>query len=127
QLFETSRSQVIPLVHAAKLLLEERAIRGKTGVALGELIANLERWAEAFTQLPHKEVVERIVEESGYRQMWKEDKSIEAEGRLENLRELFRALEEFEDIGEFLDHVSLVSDTEAAHGESMVSIMTLHG
>lgn len=127
QLFDTSRSRTIPLIHAAKALLEENIIKGKTGAALSELVENLRRWSELFTQLPHAEVVERMLDESGYRQMWKEDKSLEADGRLENLRELLRALEEFEDIGEFLEHVSLVSDTEEANGDNMVSIMTLHG
>lgn len=127
QLFETSRNRTIPLIHAAKALLEEGVIKGKTGAALEELTKSLTRWAEQFTQLPHVEVVERILDESGYRTMWKEDKSLESDGRLENLRELLRALEEFETIGEFLEHVSLVSDTDQLNSDSMVNIMTLHG
>ena len=68
-----------------------------------------------------------MLDESGYTEMWQKDRSPAAPGRLENLRELVGALSEFEDLGAFLDHVSLVMDREGEASEEMVNIMTLHG
>ncbi|WP_290812851.1 3'-5' exonuclease, partial [Ferrovibrio sp.] len=78
-------------------------------------------------ELPHTEVAQILLEESGYIQMWQDDKSPEAPGRLENLKELISALTEFENFAGFLDHVALVMDTENTEDAEMVSLMTLHG
>jgi DNA helicase-2/ATP-dependent DNA helicase PcrA len=75
---------------------------------------------------PLPELLETVLDESGYSEMWQRDKSIEAPGRLDNLRELVRTLEEYENLGAFLDHVSLVMENENAGDTDMVSIMTLH-
>ena len=87
---------------------------------------HLDRWGKLTSDLPPNELAEQILEEAGYIEMWKQEKSIEAQGRLENLRELFRALGEFEHITEFLEHVGLVTDMDAVDQEDLVSIMTLH-
>ena len=68
-----------------------------------------------------------MLDESGYTAMWQKDKSIEAPGRLENLKELIHALEEFDSLGGFLEHVSLVMENAAATDGEMITIMTLHG
>jgi len=68
-----------------------------------------------------------VLDESGYTEMWRQDKTPEAAGRLENLKELVRAMEEFPDLAAFLEHVSLVMEAEEANGAERVSIMTLHG
>jgi DNA helicase-2/ATP-dependent DNA helicase PcrA len=77
-------------------------------------------------QLPHAELARQILDESGYTVMWQADRSAEAAGRLENLTELARAMEEYETLGAFLEHVSLVMDNDAAAGEAQVTIMTIH-
>src|SRR3546814_5895858 len=84
------------------------------------------RWRSQAAKLPHTEVAEIGLEESGYTRMWQEDKSPEAPGRLENLKELIGALGEFENFAGFLDHVALVMDTENSEDDEMVSLMTLH-
>src|SRR3546814_2319246 len=80
------------------------------------------RWRSQAAELPHTEVAEIVLEESGYTRMWQEDKSPEAPGRLENLKELIGALGEFENFAGFLDHVALVMDTENSEDAEMVSL-----
>jgi DNA helicase II / ATP-dependent DNA helicase PcrA len=94
--------------------------------ALGNLIGDIARWRDLSTQLPHPELARQILDESGYTAMWQADRSAEAAGRLENLNELVRAMEEYETLGAFLEHVSLVMDNDAAAGEAQVTIMTIH-
>ncbi len=85
------------------------------------------RWSGQIDQKPHYELAEQILEESGYTDFWKQEKSAEAEGRLENLKEFIRSMEEFPDLGAFLEHVSLVMDVDNNEAGERVSIMTLHG
>ena len=76
--------------------------------------------------MKHTELAELILDESGYTQMWQQDKSPQAHSRLENLKELIRFMHEFEALQGFLEHVSLVMDVDTADGEERVSLMTLH-
>jgi len=74
----------------------------------------------------HVELAQVILDESGYTEMWQNDKTPEAPGRLENLKELVKALDQFENLQGFLEHVSLIMDNETDQGDDKVSIMTLH-
>src|SRR3546814_9817842 len=75
---------------------------------------------------PHPELAEIVLEESGYVEMWQNDKTLEAPGRLENLKEFVNALGEFESLAGFLEHVSLVMEALSQEGQDVVTIMTLH-
>src|SRR6185312_14045619 len=75
---------------------------------------------------PHTELAEQILDESGYTGMWQADRSAEAPGRLENLKELIRSMEEYESLRSFLEHVALVMDAERNENLDSVNIMTLH-
>jgi DNA helicase-2/ATP-dependent DNA helicase PcrA len=94
--------------------------------ALGGLVQDLDRWREGLASLPHTELGQILLDESGYTAMWQADKSPDAPGRLENLRELIVAMAEFENLGGFLEHVGLVMDNASQADGDMVSIMTLH-
>ena len=123
-----ARTNGVSLVEGARLAVAAKAIRGKGGKALEELVNGLDRWhgqvrAEQDT---HVELAEMILDESGYTGHWQNDKTPEAPGRLENLKELVKALENFENLQGFLEHVSLVMDNEQDDGGEKVSIMTLH-
>jgi DNA helicase-2/ATP-dependent DNA helicase PcrA len=74
----------------------------------------------------HTELAELILDESGYTQMWQNDKSPQAHARLENLKELIRFMDEFDTLQGFLEHVALVMDADTANGEERVTLMTLH-
>ncbi|MCW2318265.1 DNA helicase-2/ATP-dependent DNA helicase PcrA [Rhodoblastus acidophilus] len=122
-----ARRQRIPLMQAARILIETEELKPKQRSTFRALLADFDRWASQIAQKPHHELAEQILDESGYTDFWKQDKSAEAEGRLENLKELVRSMEEFPDLGAFLEHVSLVMDADNADGGERVSIMTLHG
>jgi len=116
------------LLDACRAAIRDRALPKRAGGALGTLIANVDRWGDLLRGdgANHVETAAQILEESGYTDMWKDEKSPDAPGRLENLKELVRALEKFENMPGFLEHVSLVMDNETEDGTPKVSIMTLH-
>jgi DNA helicase-2/ATP-dependent DNA helicase PcrA len=124
----TARAGGVPLVEGARLVCQGRLLGGKGLKELTELVAGLDRWAaqvraEADT---HVALAEIILDESGYTGFWQNDKTPEAPGRLENLKELVKALENFENLQGFLEHVSLIMDNETEEAGEKVSIMTLH-
>ena len=126
-LHETSRANGIPLTAATAKLVEEGSLKGKVKESLGELLRNAARWREMLDRDGHVVTVATVLDESGYTTMWEQDKSPEAPGRLENLKELVRALADFETLAGFLDHVSLVMENDEQSGADRVSLMTLHG
>ncbi|RWK55198.1 UvrD-helicase domain-containing protein [Mesorhizobium sp.] len=126
QIHDTARALRIPMLEAAEKLAESDELKPKPRAALREVAANFERWQKALETTPHTELAETILEESGYTDMWKNDRSVEAPGRLENLKELIRSMEEYESLRSFLEHVALVMDAEQNAELDAVNIMTLH-
>ncbi len=126
QIHDTSRSLGVPMLAAAGILAESDELKPKPRAALREVAANFARWQAALENTPHTELAETILEESGYTDMWKNDRSAEAPGRLENLKELIRSMEEYESMRSFLEHVALVMDAEQNAELDAISIMTLH-
>ncbi len=124
-----ARANGVGLVEGARLLLEAKGLTGKGATELGRLLAGVGRWHGAVLDArgSHVELAETILEESGYTEHWQNDKTPEAPGRLENLKELVKALEEFENLQGFLEHVALIMDNESEEQGAKVSIMTLHG
>ena len=120
------RSQKISLFEATRRALETDELKARPRKALGDLIKNFERWRAMLDGMNHVEVVESIIEESGYTDMLRLDRSPEAEGRIENLKELTNALQEFDSLPAFLEHVALIADNAEKAGADMVSVMTLH-
>jgi DNA helicase-2/ATP-dependent DNA helicase PcrA len=115
-----------PLLIAAAHLLDSDELTPQARRSLGRFVADLGRWREMAATLPHPELARIVLEESGYTAMLQADRSAEAAGRLENLAELTRAMEEYESLGAFLEHVSLVMDNDEARGGEKVTIMTIH-
>jgi DNA helicase II / ATP-dependent DNA helicase PcrA len=101
-------------------------LKARPRKTLGDLVRSFDRWRGMLDGMGHVEVVETLLDESGYTAMLKADRSPEAQGRLENLKELTNALQEFESLPSFLEHVALVTDNAERAGTDMVSIMTLH-
>ncbi len=126
QLYMQARASGSSLMQAAAALVETEELKPKVRTTLRELIESFARWRARLEHAGHVEVAETVLEESGYTDMWQKDRSAEAAGRLENLKELVRSLEEFPDLPGFLEHVSLVMDTSSGEGEDKVSLMTLH-
>ncbi len=114
------------LMTAAARILDTDELAGAARKSLGRLVGDFARWRDMAQTLPHAELARQMLDESGYTAMYQMEKSAEAAGRLENLTELVRAMEEYESLGAFLEHVSLVMDNEAAAEEPKVTIMTIH-
>ncbi len=141
-----ARSNGVSLLEGARLCVETQAIGGKGGKELRVLVDGLARWRQMITGplrqvgptddlieedgaikgVSHVELAEIILDESGYTAHWQNDKTPEAPGRLENLKELVKALESFENLQGFLEHVSLIMDNESDDQDPKVTLMTLH-
>lgn len=149
---KVARAADVPLLIGARLALRDGLISGRASGALRLFVEQMERWHDAVSATPsgapmiedglviepapdqprrndmsHIELAERILDESGYTAMWQADKSPDAQGRLENLKELVKALENFDNLQGFLEHVALIMDNESEDAAEKVTIMTLHG
>ncbi|MGJ4905872.1 ATP-dependent helicase [Bradyrhizobium sp. HKCCYLS2058] len=125
-LHDHARKRRIPLFEAARAVVETDELKPKARGSLRGLILQFERWRAQREVTPHTELAEIVLDESGYTEMWQKDRSADAAGRLDNLKELVRSMEEFENLHGFLEHISLVMDREGAADEEAVSLMTLH-
>jgi ATP-dependent DNA helicase UvrD/PcrA len=125
-LYQTARAGGIPLSQAVRRLIDTDELRPAARRSLTALMQDFDRWRDLVDTTPHPELAEMVLEESGYVEMWQNDKSLEAPGRLENLKEFVNALGEFENLAGFLEHVSLVMEALQQEGQDVVTIMTLH-
>jgi len=123
-----ARENGVSLVQGARMVVEQGLIGGKGGGQLAHLVEGIARWGRMAGdgEISHMELAEIILDDSGYTAMWQNDKTPEAPGRLENLKELVKALEQFENLQGFLEHVSLIMDNASGDEDEKVSIMTLH-
>jgi DNA helicase-2/ATP-dependent DNA helicase PcrA len=121
-----ARSQGVSLFEATRRMVETDELRAQIRAALKTLVQSFERWQGLKETMAPTELSAVILDESGYTEMWQNDKSAEAPGRLENLREFVTGLAEWDTVGAFLEHVSLVMENDAQGGEEGVTLMTLH-
>ena len=121
-----SRGSSISLYEAARQIVETDELKPRARNSLRNLIKDFDRWRTNLSVLPHGELAAIILDESGYTEMWQRDKTPEAPGRLENLKELISGLEEFENLQGFLEHVSLVMENDENNADEKVTLMTLH-
>ncbi len=126
-LHQYARAHGVSLFESTLRLVETDEIRGAARKNLRQFVTDIGRWAKMADTMPHPELAQTVLEESGYTAMLQNDKSIEAPGRLENLKELINAMAEYENLLGFLEHVSLVMDNNDDMSTDMVSLMTLHG
>ena len=125
-LHRLSRDQGIPLLGAAALIADSDEGTPQARRAMANFAAQIARWRDLAAEARHTVLAQTILDESGYTAMLQTDRSAEAAGRLDNLAELVRAMEEYDTLGAFLEHVSLVMDNEASSDEPKVTIMTVH-
>jgi DNA helicase-2/ATP-dependent DNA helicase PcrA len=121
-----SRAERISLLEAGARLVETDELKAGARKALRDFLMALARWRGLAETMLHTELAAQVLEESGYTDMWTADKSPEAPGRLENLKELVSGMAEFDTLAGFLEHVSLVMENTAAASGEVVSLMTLH-
>ncbi len=149
-LIQTARSQGVTLMKAIRLLVDTEELKPKQRTTLRGLVAQFDHWSELarprnfvetefdeeigaevyvdkeVSVVNHAELAQQILDECGYTEMWQNDKSPDAPGRLENLKELVRSMGEFENLNGFLEHIALVMDRDTNESDDAVSIMTLH-
>ncbi len=125
-LHDHARKRKIPIYDAAAAMIGTDELKPKARSGLRTVIENFERWRVQMSTLPHTQLAEVILDESGYTEMWQKDRSADAQGRLDNLKELVRSMDGFENLQGFLEHISLVMDREDGALDDAVSIMTLH-
>ncbi len=125
-LHDIARKRRMPLSDAAAAVVETDELKPKARSSLRALLDSFVRWRAQSEVMPHTELAEIVLDESGYTEMWQKDRSADAAGRLENLKELVRSMEEFENLQGFLEHISLVMDRDSGADADAVSLMTLH-
>jgi DNA helicase-2/ATP-dependent DNA helicase PcrA len=127
KLYDHARHVGISLYDAILHLCDSDELKPKQKATLIDLTSRFEQWRGMIDEMNHPELADLILEDSGYLPMWKEDKSVEAQGRVENLRELISAMADYESLPQFLEHVALVMDAQEDQSSEKVTIMTLHG
>jgi DNA helicase-2/ATP-dependent DNA helicase PcrA len=123
---EAARAQQTSLYAAAAGLAHAGALKGKVRDGIKALAAGFDRWRAMLERDGHVVTASALLDESGYVDMWKADKTPEAPGRIENLKELLQAMGDFETLSGFLDHVSLVMENEEQAEADRISLMTMH-
>ncbi|GEQ98598.1 DNA helicase [Iodidimonas gelatinilytica] len=121
-----ARLEDIPMSRAAAMLTDSEELRPQARRSLALFLEDFRRWREDLDHLDHPTLTEQILEDSGYIEMWQKDKSPDAEGRLDNLREMVSAMRDFDTLPGFLEHISLVMENQEASDVEKLSIMTLH-
>ena len=121
-----ARAERAPLSLAAARLVGTDELSGKARRSLADLVIDIGRWRDEASRTQPADLIRLILDESGYTAMLQAERSVEASGRLQNLEELGRAMEEYDTLGEFLEHVSLVMDNDANAGEAAITVMTIH-
>ncbi|MEC9414402.1 MAG: UvrD-helicase domain-containing protein, partial [Pseudomonadota bacterium] len=123
---DRSKENNKPLIESIKELIDEKSFKGKTADSLDKLVKLVFHWNQLIKEEDKVDIAEIIIEDSGYLEMLRNDKSLTAEGRVENVYELFRSLEPFESIKAYLEHISLVMEIDSNQYGKKVSLMTLH-
>jgi len=123
---DRSKENNKPLIESIKELIDEKSFKGKTADSLDKLVKLVFHWNQLTKEEDKVDIAEIIIEDSGYLEMLRNDKSLTAEGRVENVYELFRSLEPFESIKAYLEHISLVMEIDSNQYGKKVSLMTLH-
>ena len=121
-----ARTTGLPLAAAALQLADSDELPKRAANTIGSLMRDFLRWRELAGQTTPAELLRTVLEETGYSAMLQAERNAEAAGRLENLSELARAMEEYETLGDFLEHVSLVMENDANDADEKVTIMTMH-
>jgi DNA helicase-2/ATP-dependent DNA helicase PcrA len=127
KLHRLARAEQIPLTLAAARIIDSDELTPQARKALARFIGDVARWRDLSGVMAHPDLARQILDESGYTAMLQAERTVEASGRLENLTELARAMEDYETLGAFLEHVSLVMDNDALASDEKVTVMTMHG
>jgi DNA helicase-2/ATP-dependent DNA helicase PcrA len=127
KMYQHARRQDIPLAAAALELADSDELPARARGTIGTLMSDFLRWRQLSDEVTPAELLRRVLDESGYDAMLKAERTAESAGRVDNLAELARAMEDYATMADFLEHVSLVMDNDRADDGEKVTIMTMHG
>ncbi|WP_209347893.1 UvrD-helicase domain-containing protein [Pontixanthobacter sp. CEM42] len=127
KMHQYARAAGMPLAAASLQLADSDELPKRAGNTIAALMRDFIRWREMEPQVTPAELLRTVLDECGYSAMLEAEKTPEAAGRIENLSELARAMEEYETLGDFLEHVSLVMDNDSRDDGEKITIMTMHG
>ena len=125
-LHKIARANSVPLMAASRLALESDDLTAAARRSLLNFLDTIDRWARDAKDMPPADLAELMLEESGYIEMWKNSKSPQAPGKLDNIKELIQAVSEFDTLEAYLDHVALVSELNESTADGQIWLMTLH-
>ncbi len=126
KLITLARENGVSAFMAARGLVNTDELPARTRTALATFVRDMDRWRTMAATLPHAQLTETILEESGYTDALRLDKGPQSQGRLENLKEVVQSMSAFDTLQSYLEHVSLVMDLDRESGDDAVQIMTLH-
>ena len=126
KIHRVARAERVPLSLAASRIVGTDELTGRARKSLADLVIDIARWRDSASTLRPSALAELVLEDSGYTAALQAERSTEASGRLDNLKELTRAMEEYETLGDFLEHVSLVMDNDGGANDEAITIMTIH-
>ena len=126
KLLQLARIKGVPASLAARGIVATDELPARTRTALANFLRDLDRWRGQAQTIPHAQLLETVLEESGYTDALRADKGPQSQSRLENLKELVQSMAVFDSLQAYLEHVSLVMDLDREAGEDAVQIMTLH-
>ena len=126
KMHQHARRMNLPLAAAALQLANSDELPARAANTIGGLMRQFLHWRETADTVSPSDLLRLVLEESGYNAMLAADRTAESAGRAENLSELARAMEDYETLGDFLEHVSLVMDNDRSDAEETVTIMTIH-
>jgi len=126
KIIEVSKKKQISLFQASKLLAGTDEVNKKASSSLDEFIKVIERGISLIETTQYPEILKVLLDESGYMNMLKNDKNVSAQTKIENIKELIIAMEDYNNIEEFLEHISLVTSVDENNEDNKVSLMTLH-
>ncbi|MBP6877174.1 MAG: DUF3553 domain-containing protein [Phenylobacterium sp.] len=126
KLLQIARVNGVPVMQAAREAVQTDELAARTRTALSNFLRDLDRWRGQAQAIHHSRLTEQVLEESGYTDALRLDKTPTAQTRLENLKELVQSMQAFDTLESYLEHVSLVMDMDRGPQADAVQIMTLH-
>ncbi len=126
KMHQHARRTNMPLAAASLELADSDELPKRAAGTIGGLLRQFLAWRDAAEEMTPADLLRLVLDESGYSDMLANDRSPESAGRAENLSELARAMEEYETLGDFLEHVSLVMDNDRGDQQETITIMTIH-
>ena len=126
QIFTFGKKNKLCLEDSIIKILEKDGFKPKIKTVLSRLINMIQKWRKDSSNMSHFDLLKIVLDESGYSSMLKNKKDLENENRLENLKELLRAMQDYDSLQSFLEHVALATSIDQEWKGAKINLMTMH-